>query len=273
MVESTHITTRLAAFGLALAAVGILPACRGDRTGKPPRQFFPDMDDSPKFRPQTGTEFFVDGRAMRPTTTGVVPFGTTPHAADLDRADFLKDDPAFYLGRESGSPDAPYLADIPASVVVDEALIRRGQERFNIYCSACHGYDGKGKGMVGSRWSYPLPSFMDVIYTDKANEPKAKDGYVFHTIRNGLPNEGKPDDPWKMPPYAHAVNERDAWAIVAYMRTLQATNAGGLGDLTQTQREQLMKAKPAPAATGASPPPAPVPVPAAPGSAPAGGPK
>ncbi|MFN0012679.1 MAG: c-type cytochrome [Phycisphaerales bacterium] len=273
MVDIKHITTRLAVCGLALAAAGTLPACRGDRTNNPPRQFFPDMDDSPKFRPQTGTEFFVDGRAMRPTTIGVVPFGRSTHAADPDRANFLKDDPAFFLGRESASPDAAFLTNIPASVVVDEAFILRGQERFNIYCTPCHGFDGKGKGMVGSKWSYPLPSFMDVIFTDKAKEPKAKDGYVFHTIRNGLPNEGKPDDPWKMPPYAHAVKERDAWAIVAYMRTLQASNAGALSDLTETQREQLMRAKPAPAATGTAPPAGGTPPPAAPGAAPAGGPK
>ncbi len=255
MADRAHIATRLAAGALALAALGALPACRGDRTDKPPRQFLPDMDDSPKWRPQTRTEFFTDGRAMRPRVNGSVPFGPSPHEDDPARPTYLKEDAAFFLGRTSHAPDAPFVKDIPASVAVDEAFIRRGQERFNIYCSVCHGYDGKGKGMVGSRWSYPLPNFMDVIYTDKAKEPKALDGYVFNTIRNGVPNEGKPDDPWKMPPYAHALSERDAWAVVAYFRALQAANAGGLPDLTDTQREQLMKAKPAPvgaAPTGAS---------------------
>ncbi len=252
MPDRSTIPLRFAACGLALGALCVLPACRGDRTDKPPRQFFPDMDDGPKMKPQTATGFFADGRAMRPRPVGTVAFGRSAHAADAARADLLRDDPAFYLGRESFAPDAPYVLDIPVALAVDEKLLLHGQERFNIYCSACHGYDGRGKGMVGLNWATPIPSYMDATYTDKAKEPKAKDGYLFHTIRNGVPNEGKPDDPWKMPPYAHALSERDAWAVVAYIRTLQAANAGGLQDLTETQREQLMKSKPAPAA-----PPAP----------------
>ena len=53
-----HTRTILILAGLALAG-GLLSGCRGDRSDKPPRQFFPDLDDSPKFKPQTKSEFFA----------------------------------------------------------------------------------------------------------------------------------------------------------------------------------------------------------------------
>ncbi|MEL7240373.1 MAG: hypothetical protein AAGK78_16055, partial [Planctomycetota bacterium] len=64
---------------LAVAsAAGLLAGCRGERTDKPPRQLFPDMDDQPRFKVQRGTEFFTDGRTMRPVVEGTVPFGRAP---------------------------------------------------------------------------------------------------------------------------------------------------------------------------------------------------
>src|SRR4051794_16105759 len=58
-----------------LAVFLALPACRGERTEKPPHQFFQGMEDQPKWRPQSKSEFFADGRTMRPVVPGTVPFG------------------------------------------------------------------------------------------------------------------------------------------------------------------------------------------------------
>ena len=104
-------------------------------------------------------------------------------------------------------------------------MINRGQERFNIYCSVCHGFKGEGGdpknlkgGVVGQRWLSPVPSYHDPKYSD-SKVKTGQDGYIFSVIRNGVPDtEGKP---LKMPSYADKVGELDAWAIVAYVRVLQ----------------------------------------------------
>ena len=232
MTRDTHAI--LLGAGL-LAAAAALPGCRGDRSDSPPRQFFPD------------------GRQMRPSAAGTVAFGQSTDAEDPGRDRYLKDNTAFYFGKAINTPDQPYVRDIPVPVTM--AMINRGKERFNIYCSVCHGYDGKGKGMVGDTarrtgWSYALPNFHDETgkYTDKT-QPTAQDGYIFHVIRYGVLN---PDGSWKMPPYGHAVSEADAWAIVSYIRTLQAAYAGKPEDVPESELDRLRRTRP----TGASPAPA-----------------
>jgi mono/diheme cytochrome c family protein len=255
MASMNHKTTIwLGAAALCAAAAG-LSGCRGDRSDAPPRQFFPDMDDSPKFKNQGKTDFFVDGRKMRPSVPGAVAFGYGADPEDPTRAKHLKDDTRFFFGKASTAADAPFVDDIPVPVTM--AMIERGKERYNIYCSVCHGYDGKGKGLVGDTarrtgWSYALPNFHDETgkYTDKKNQPTAKDGYLFHVIRNGVLN---PDGTWKMPPYGHAVKEADAWAIVSYIRTLQAMYAGRLEDAPEAEQARLKAARPVnPNAKGAN---------------------
>src|SRR6185503_827376 len=93
---------RASALGVLAGAalVGGLAGCRGERSEKPPRQFLPDMDDSPKMKAQVKTEFFPDHRSMRPKVPGTVAFGTSEHADDPGRAEFVKDDEAFYYGTE-----------------------------------------------------------------------------------------------------------------------------------------------------------------------------
>jgi mono/diheme cytochrome c family protein len=239
------LTTAAAA---ALAVIAGLSGCRGERSDDPPHQFIPDMDDSPKFKNQVQTTFFEDGRAMRPRVVGAVAFGDSMDAADIHRAGFLKEDVFFHEGfdpaiEKNKDGDPAYLDRMPASALdafiaesnthgdrhfdagTDRekamfAMIQRGQQRFNIYCSACHGYEGDGHGLVGIRWGSPVPSFHDPKYKDKAQKT-GKDGYVFHTILNGVP-ETDPAKPTKMPSYADKVKPLDAWAIVSYVRALQA---------------------------------------------------
>ncbi len=233
----TNKTTRLvlAAGAIALAA---LAGCRGDRSDSRPRQFFPDMDDSPKFKPQTQTPFFADGRAMRRPVEHTVAFGAMADAADPSRESYLKDDAGYYFGTGA---DGKYLATIPPRVTVDMKTLERGRERFNIYCSVCHGYDGYGKGTVGAQWQGVVANFHDAKFTDPAQD-QSKDGYIFHVIRNGLPADD-PKQPMRMPSYGYSVNEQDAWAIVAYIRTLQAQQSGSPADLAPAAREALEKTR------------------------------
>lgn len=251
MSTTNPILRTLALAGASVVLAGGLAACHDERSDAPPRQFLPDMDDSPKFKPQTQTEFFAEGRVMRPDVKGAVAFGDRLGQSERERATFLKESPEAYRGVD---PSLPALADgtpqyvkfVPASVIadyieanpgkdgsalsIDAAIadkIKRGMERFNIYCAVCHGFHGEGGdpanfegGVVGRRWSYPVPSFHDPKYSNRA-EKTGQDGYIFHTILHGVP-EIDPTKPPKMPAYADKVSEADAWAIVLYMRTLQA---------------------------------------------------
>ncbi|MBA4120077.1 MAG: hypothetical protein C0513_05175 [Isosphaera sp.] len=260
--------------GLCLGSAALV-GCRGDRSEDPPRQFFPDMDDSPKWKPQSQSGFFPDGRAMRPAVPGVVAFGSSADPADPARQAFLRADESYVSGLAQGQPesaaqptDSPeaaapeYLARIPARVPVTEATIRLGAEKFNIYCSVCHGYEGDGLGTVGRQWSIAVPNFHDPKYSDPA-QFTGRDGYIYYVARNGLRT---PDGTIRMPGYGHALSPEDAWSVVAYIRALQQTRLGTLEDIPTAQREAFQKAVQAERATrsagdGAAPAPAGAPAP------------
>lgn len=230
--------------GLALVAGG----CRGDRSEKPPRQFLPDMDDSPKWKPQTGQEFFADGRAMRLEQPGTVPFSRSNIGRDwmvmnssdrprwydrvmADRADLLREEWESYQGAvpkmtadgkidwtaTSAGEFAKVTDKIPPTVAVTDTLLKRGEERFNIYCAVCHGFEADGKGVVGVQWKGGARDLRETTYRDPSN-PKGKDGYLFYVARHGF-NDATGAQ--KMPGYAHAMSAYDTWAVVAWLRVLQ----------------------------------------------------
>ena len=273
----TSRTTHLLALAI-IASAAAITGCRGERSREAPRQFFPDLDDQAKPKQQGTTEFFADGRVMRQTPKGTVPFGRTsfdPASINVAhhgteswakvyeerQADFLREDDRVYLGT---NPDGSYLDTIP--VKVDAALLARGEKWFNITCATCHGFAGDAQGMVGKQWAggaAGVANFHDPKYRDKTANT-GKDGYLFHSAMVGVFDQtGKQ----KMPGYAHALDTMDAWGVVAYVRVLQETRLGSLADLTDAERAELLKRKPAP-----SPTPTPVP-PATPPAAPAGGTK
>lgn len=251
-----------------LSAVAGLAGCRGDREDAPPRQFFPDMDDQPKWREQSKSGFYADGRTMRRPVEGTVPFGRVAWQSESEWAEswmnernqMLGDDEIVKTGVDA---EGTYVANIPVAVTAE--MISLGKQQYDINCSVCHGYDGDGKGMVGLQWSIPVPGYHETKYKDRAEET-GRDGYLFHVIRNGVRT---------MPAYAHTLSVSEAWAVVAYVRVLQETREGTLSDVPEQQRariEQLMGAAAATPATDPAPAePAPAPkapeTPAAPGGA------
>lgn len=294
-------TTTISGFGtravllsaMAISA-GVLSGCRDERTNEPPRQFIPDMDDGPKFKPQAGTELFADGRTMRAPAAHTVAFGESYRVDDVARRQYLKDTPEYFSGVDTKAPppkaDAvlgaagvkgvSYVAYMPPMVIDDviaraadrgerldrpgamQAMFDRGQERFNIFCSVCHGYEGEGGdparfsgGLVGRRWLNPVPSFHDAKYKDRALQT-GQDGYIFHVIRNGVPDADLTKAP-KMPSYKDRVNEADAWAIVYYLRVLQGTRHEDLKTVPAEFRSKLESSRPslssADAPNGAAP--------------------
>lgn len=249
--RKTH-TLRLAAAGLALLAALPLTGCRGDRSDKPPRQFFPDMDNQPRWKPQSESGFYADKRTMRQPVTGTVPFGTTYVLSDAawaepfnrKRAEFLGESYEIYDGTDEAGD---FVTTIP--IKVDAKLIALGKTKFDIYCATCHGLNGEGANsaqeptrgsMVGRRWSIPVPTFHDPKYLPGGDF--GQDGYIFTVARHGVRT---------MPSYGHALDTHDAWAVVAYIRALQASYLGTLDDVPEDQRAAL-----------GSPPPPPAPAPA-----------
>jgi mono/diheme cytochrome c family protein len=180
-------------------------------SSEPRVQLMQDMGVQPKFSQQQKNELFADSRADRLPIPGTVARGD------------LQDDDHYYRGysRVGGTAAAPkveFFDTFPESVTVDASLLKRGQERFNIYCSACHGYDGHGHGAVNEQ-ALELMAQHDsgTTWTQAADlttgvPTKRPVGHIYNTINVGIRT---------MPSYGAQVPAADRWAIVAYVRALQ----------------------------------------------------
>jgi mono/diheme cytochrome c family protein len=184
-----------------------------------------DMQDQPKMKPYRGTTFFTDGLSARQPIAGTVPRG------------FLRTDTEYYTGKKSAASASPQsTAQNPFADDVDtfpfpitDKTVERGRERYDIYCSVCHGMTGNGDGMVVRRGFRRAASFND----DRLRQ--APVGHFFDAITNG----------WgAMPSYAAQIPVQDRWSIIAYVRALQ---------LSQQNPNAKPGASPVP---GASPGPA-----------------
>jgi len=161
-----------------------------------------DMKDQPHHEPLEKSSFFADGRSSRPLVEGTVARG------------FLREDDRIYRGLEA---NGTFVERIP--VDVDASLLERGQNRFNIYCTPCHGRRGDGSGMVVQRGYKQPPSY----HIDRLRG--VADGYIYDVITNGF---------GKMSSYAAQVRPMDRWAIVAYVRALQLSE---FSDLTSVDSQ------------------------------------
>jgi len=169
-----------------------------------------DMQDQPKFIPLRPSSFFDDGRSERPLVEGTVARG------------HLDADSALYTGKVDGKPVEAF------PFPVTRAVLERGQERYNIYCSPCHDRLGNGHGMIQQRgFNHPPPQSYHV---DRLRQ--APVGYFFDVITNGL---------GAMPDYAAQIEPRDRWAIVAYVRVLQLSQHASVDDVPAAERAALAK--------------------------------
>lgn len=173
-----------------------------------------------RYEPYEASEFFEDGAAVRPLPPHTVARG------------HLRDDTALYTGMED---DGTFAAAFP--MPVEEALVRRGRERYEIFCQPCHGGTGAGDGMIVER-GYKQPQ---TFHQDRLRNLPA--GYFVNVIAQGYGT---------MPPYASQVPPEDRWAIAAYIRALQASRAVPESELTPDQRAALRDA--VAGATGAGDP-------------------
>ena len=198
---------------LALVFLG-----RSTNSPDPRMSIIPDMDNQARYKPQMEAALFADDRAMR-----------TPPPGTIARGE-LREDSHYYTGIVGGE----WAISFPPEIEINDALLKRGQERYEINCAMCHGEDGYGQSIIDKRaanlmasgsanWTSPPSYHTDTI----RNRPV---GHLYNTITNGIRT---------MPPYGPQISVDDRWAIVAYVRALQISQHSTLDDVPVDVREQL----------------------------------
>ncbi|MDX2436692.1 MAG: cytochrome c [Acidobacteriota bacterium] len=198
---------------LSWVPLALIMRARVTTSSQPRIHIIPDMDNQPKYKTQSRNPLFADRRAMRPPVDGAVARG-----AVVGEQTYM-----------SGRAGETWVVEIP--VPVDEGLLATGRQRYDIYCSPCHGLAGYGDGMVAQRadalqegtWTPPTSFHTDLIRQREA-------GHLFNTISNGIRN---------MPAYGSQIPVEDRWAIVAYMRALQRSQNATTDDVPEDIRAQL----------------------------------
>ena len=167
------------------------------------RYLHQDMAEQPKNRPLSPSDFFTDGRSERPLVDNTVARGA------------LIDD-NLYVPKDSDAFPLP----------LNRELLERGEERYKIFCSPCHGLQGDGNGTVAMRGMKHPPSY----HQDRLRQ--ASNGYFYDNITNGF---------GAMYGYSAQIPPRDRWAIIAYVRALQLSRNAKIGDLPAELREKLSR--------------------------------
>jgi mono/diheme cytochrome c family protein len=200
---------------IAVLVVGIF-GLRGQKFEKPPIQLFPDMDQQDKLKAQSNSDFFSDGVGSRLPVPGTQPRGFNEEGlreiGGIPEYEFGGGTGYYYTGHVgdyfgSGMPEELELTPESAT-----ALIQRGKERYGIYCAICHGPAGDGAG-VTSKFGVPAIANLHLDAFKGASYP---DGRMFEVITKGKGQMGA---------YGANIPVRDRWAIIAYVRTLQAAKA------------------------------------------------
>lgn len=215
-------------FLLILSLLAMLPPiiaaqARAHTSPNLPINMIQDMDLQAKFMAQSQNELFADKRSQRPQITGTVANGE----AYLDTH--------FNEGVVAGQ----WATTTPAQLPLTLALVQRGQERFNIYCTPCHGYSGSGDGTVNQR-ALELVSNVDgpvngtvwvaAKSVHDATVTMQPMGQLFNTVTNGIRN---------MAGYGSQIPIEDRWAIVAYVRALQRSQNASINDVPADKRGGL----------------------------------
>lgn len=199
---------------LTLVVVGtwlplaLILRARTTHSAQPRFHVFHDMDKQPKRGTQSSHDWFKDGRAMRLPVEGTLARGQLRHKEHWLNGYFTSVDST------TGTETLMFATSLPPELSLDEKLLARGKERYAIYCALCHGDDGLGNGLINRRavelketkW-VPATNLMTAEIRERA------DGQIFQAIRDGVRN---------MPAYGSQIDPDDRWAIVAWVRELQA---------------------------------------------------
>ncbi len=203
---------------MVAAAIALIPPALiameryGTRT-TPRIHLIPDMDHQPKAKTQSASSIFEDGRSMRAPVEGTVAVG-----------EWIEDE-----YRATGKVADQWGSGFPFTI--DEVVMQRGRERYDIYCGVCHGLDGLGRGPVSVR----AESLQEAAWIPPTNLHDERlltvpEGQLFDVITNGIRN---------MPAYSGQITVDDRWAVVAYLRALQRSRAADREDLPAERQEDF----------------------------------
>lgn len=175
-----------------------------------------DMQNQPKMIPQRGSDFFADHRGARPQVLDTVARGQ------------LHQDTYFYTGVVQGPDGYRHELDaLPSEIPLSMTVLERGQERFNIYCTPCHSRVGNGLGEIVQRGYKPAANFHDQV---RMAQPLS---HYFYVMTHGY---------GAMPDYSAQLTPADRWAVAAYIRALQLSQAATVKDVPAGAQIQSLKA-------------------------------
>jgi mono/diheme cytochrome c family protein len=161
---------------------------------------------------------------MRTPPAGTVPFGGADYDSDAgsphQNPDFLQDGDAYYRGKQGDA----WIARNPLPLTIE--LLRRGRQRYDIYCTPCHGATGTGNGIMTQYGMVGVASITDALHS------LMSDGEFFSVISTGK---------GRMMPYAAQIKVRDRWAVVAYIRALIRSQNASLSDVPEALRGELSR--------------------------------
>lgn len=198
---------------LSLVPPLLVAMARVTKSSEPRVHLVPDMDNQPRFKTQQRNRMFADRRAMRPVIDGTVARGQ------------LAEPETLHTGKVSGK----WVLVYPLPLTMER--MRRGKERYEIFCATCHGLTGAGNGPVAVRadrlqegtWTPPTSFHTDTIRQREL-------GNLYNTITNGIRS---------MPAYGPQISVEDRWAIVAYIRALQRSQYGRIEDVPAEYRQEV----------------------------------
>ena len=212
------ISVLVLATGVFVSLMGV----RGTISERRPLIIVPDMVVQPRYHAQDESPFFADGREMRTPPAGTVAFGGADYESDAGsprlNPGFLQEDDRYYRGKQGTA----WVTKIP--VKLDMELLRRGQERYEIFCSPCHGATGSGNGVMTQYGMVGVATITDAFHA------LMPEGEYFNVITNGK---------GRMLGYGPQIKVRDRWAIVAYIRALARSQNAKPGDVPETKRAEL----------------------------------
>jgi len=206
-------------FGMAVLAVVLIAGGRGDLSRNRPIQIFPDMKRQLKLRPQTANGFFASGLSSQLPQPGTIAQEKPLLVAGREFYSF--EDVPVNTGRVTGATNFVELNPFP----VTAPLLARGQQRFTIYCSPCHGQTGEGTGITKK-----IGAMAIVANLHDKRIVQLPDGEIFNTVSHGK---------GVMQGYAPQISVEDRWAIISYVRALQLSRLGAVDDLAAETRAKL----------------------------------
>lgn len=186
----------------------LLSGCRGDKSSAPPIAIIRNMDQQTSYGPQSTNEFFKDKRAARDPVSGTV--------AEDDAHTNLS---LYYGILPNSSLQKPvWLTKYP--LVLTKELLKRGQDRYNIYCAPCHGYAANNDGLVTTAAGGSIRP-ANIHSKEVIALPVGK---IYDVVTNGVNN-------WNMPGFSEQMSVQDRWAVVAYVRALQISQQATINDV------------------------------------------